>query len=1060
MTASGRQALRLNRTRPIGLLPATVRLDRAFAFLRRSPRAMPSRPSGSARATAVVACAAVALIGGGAWWLLKGGGGNAPQLIVPKANEPTAQPLAAPAESNRIESVREEVAAPAPVAVAAGLDLDSRPPPESFTKELSGLKGRLVEEDGTPIGHLQVDLLDFEIDLMMATIEGGFAQPPPRFKNPIVGTTKAGADGRFVLTHVESGNINLIAIDLGGGRGTVRLIEKSFARGEDNDLGDIALPPHVTLVGKVADDDGNPIAGARIRVLPELPNQFQIPPQVLQMGITDIRSDSALLLSVQETITTRFAMPGPMKFAFDHLPIPTGATDSDGAFRIAGVPAGLVTVMADKPGFMGNARAHKTGKSAESNMSTLGLQRGLTISGQLLTGTQPLAGANVMLGARLPLGQLLGAFTAFAANDAGGVDAVCAAIGHPTDPTDSSGGFRISGLPDFGEVMAAVQRRPGDPWRVLGPFPGDKPLKLDLGAETTLQLAVADAADHPVSGVEFRFRETGPTDEFVPLHFLYEPHELKGRVTEVEPGKYLARELPVGEWTVLARAPGYGIGTTKVKLTAEGGTAVLKLGAAATVVADVRDAAGAPVDYALVTALAHTGGAFVTPFTAARADAEGKATLPGIPADEPIALRARHPGFTRGYAKVTPEQIAAGLPVPVLLLRGGDFVGRVTTQGEPPAKPLMLVLDRQGDIEDVGESEMPSFGLTAADGSFAVRHLPAGGYRYMVYTRFLSETPMQLIKRMMGDEPDPLAEGRIEILEGQETRQEIEALPDVPLSPATLRGTVRVAGQRVEGAHVQLSGRRWNSAECDARGEFVFAELRPGQYQIEITRNGERGQSLIHRESITLGSGEVRQLDVDARLTQQAVAVHLADGTPAPNSMVNVVAVQSAASTTGNQFFNGSAHVVPTNDQGEAVLELPAGSYKLIAVSEEHGRGTCDCTVGTIAGKPLVISLVGGVPCAGKVILDGVELAANADESQGQWHLYLSPVERSDDTSVGLDRWMQVEPPEFAFAQKNLVPGRYRAMVWGPSLGGQQVEFDLPERGATDLVLRFDARKN
>jgi hypothetical protein len=375
----------------------------------------------------------------------------------------------------------------------------------------------------------------------------------------------------------------------------------------------------------------------------------------------------------------------------------------------------------------------------------------------------------------------------------------------------------------------------------------------------------------------------------------------------------------------------------------------------------------------------------------------------------------------------------------------------------------MLTIAPKDEVDDVPESEMPRFGLTASDGTFAVRHLPAGGYRYLVYGRFLSESLPALLKRMITDaEPDQLAEGEFVIVEGQETRQEIEALPDVPMEPATLSGVVRISGARVSKGSVQLSGRRWNHEELDERGEFSFTDLRPGRYHVEIEGGDESQHHRVFSEDITLGSGEVRQLDIDARLTEQVVRVTLADGAPAPHAMVHVVPRRTPDANGSTTHFGGGGNFVRgTDEKGEATLQLLPGAYSLSASSEELGRGKSPCSVGSTPGAAVTIVMESGIPCSGRAVLEGADLAGAGNDEEQQWHLYLSPVRSDgseDDEIVGFDRWMQLKPPEFAFDVKNAAAGRYRAMLWGPRISMNEIEFELPPRGATDLVLRFKAR--
>lgn len=1005
---------------------------------------MRTTAAGFARSALVLLAAALLIVGGVAWWLLRDRG---PATDVARIEAPEARanetPLAQPAEAAPLAPRRIE-AQPVPLAPvpAATLDLDVRPPPESFVQELSGVRGRLVEEDGTPVADLRVELLRLEIDLVMATVEGGFTKIPPQLANPVIGSAVSAADGTFLLRDVESTPIMVLGVDLGGGRCTARLVDESFRRGETVDLGDVILPPHVVLTGTIVDDDGEPVAGARVRVVPELP--WPVPPQVLQAGVTDIRSDAALLLSY-EIVRTKFEMPPALRFVFDRLPIPTGRTQSDGTFRVAGVPAGLVTVMADHPGHLGVARAVPTGRRKEAGVGTLGLGAGRSVTGTVLAGETPLAGARLYVGSTIPIGELLGAMIPGAESPEG----VAVAVGQRCEATDGAGRFTIAGLPDFGEVLCALQPRTGDPWQIHGPFPAGDALELRLPPETTLEIAVKDAAGAPVREAEFRFVERSPANE---LPFLFEPAELRGRVAEREPGVYVARELPVGKWQVIARAPGYGIGDASVELAAEGGTVAITLGAAADLEVRVSDAAtGEPVDYALAAALSEFESAFVQPFTAARSDERGMATLRALPAAERLYVRVRHPGYTRAYAEVTPERLALGTPLEMALTRGGDLVGRVTTQGEPPVKPVMILAEFRDDISRLPENEMPRFGLTAADGTFAIRHLQAGRWRYNVFPRFLAEGPQALLRRAAADlEPEELAQGDFTIAEGQETQLEIEALPDVPMVPASLFGEVRLHGERVAGAQIQLTGRRWNNMQADEHGAFRFDDLRPGRYVVIVRGGGQRGNLLLHREAIQLGSGEQRELRVDARLTAQEVTVRRADGSPAAGVQVHAVA-GSGSGAEEDPF--GMTYSGSSDGEGKVFLELLPGPYDLVAVSDELGRGRTRVDVGDQPGRAAEITMAAGIHFTARIVVEGGE----APQEGQSWHFYIDPrFEIAAADRVAMQNWREVDPADPRVELKNVVPGTYHAMLWGSGDGRMlQTELEIPPGGASDAVIRF-----
>ena len=106
--------------------------------------------------------------------------------------------------------------------------------------------------------------------------------------------------------------------------------------------------------------------------------------------------------------------------------------------------------------------------------------------------------------------------------------------------------------------------------------------------------------------------------------------------------------------------------------------------------------------------------------------------------------------------------------------------------------------------------------------------------------------------------------------------------------------------------------------------------------------------------------------------------------------------------------------------------------------------------------EPLVVTLLAGVPIAGRVEVAGWRPDPNAEREEIQ--LYLSPIEGDGVPDEGFDRWFQLEAEKLTFELKNGVGGRWRAMLWISNSGSmRQLEFDVPAGGATDLVLRFES---
>ncbi len=914
-------------------------------------------------------------------------------------------------------------------------DLGGRPPPESYVRELAGLHGRVVEEDGAPVPDKKVELLKIHIDALLASIEGGFAAPPPELVKFDVASDVTAKDGTFTLKGAEVGSLALLGIDLGGPRGTARVVDVALERGETVDLGDVVLPPHVTFTGTVVDEAGAPLRGARVRVIPQLP--VPIPMQVIQVGLQDIRSDSAALV-VADGIRVTAEMPGWLRAAFDRLPLPTTTSGGDGRFRLPGIPAGIVTLLVDGKDHLGVVRAGMpSGRSGEHDVGTFELSRGRSVTGQALAGETPIAGARILVGAAIPI-------------PGAPADAI-GAIGQPAGVTDGEGRFALDGLPEAGDLLCAIAPHPGDPWTLLGPFPKDD-VRLELPPAATLTVIVQDATAAPIAHAELRFLEETPINE---LPFFAAPHELTGRVREEESGRYVVSELPLGKWIVLARAPGLGVHFESVELTAGGATVTVTLPPARSLQVRVVDAAThAAVDFARVTVLSSELQDFLAlTYKAARTNELGEATLDQLPDGQKLALQVTHPGYARALVELPADAATSpAAPVDVALLRGGDLVGRVTHGGEPPTQPVMLVLSHRGD-NDVPEDHFPRFGVTLPDGSFRVRHLRAGSWEWNVFPRFLFVEPMALLKTAMGGDPDELAQGECVIEEGKETSLQIDALPIGPVEPAVVRGRVRVDGAPTAGLEVRLMGRRWLDTKSDEAGRFEFAEVRPGPYTLEVRQEQAGGESILHQQELKVASGEARDLDVDVRTIPTCFVVRTSDGTPAAGARVQIVQIRSDQESTLESFSARGS----TDPGGRVTIPLRPGRWRAVAHHPSHGYAATTFELPRSSDEPVEIDLVRCARVAGVVELAVAAASSSADE---QWAMTLVAIGDSQENDGAFDeeRWHGVDPADRRFEFKSVPPGRYKAMLWASGAGQlDSEEFVVGSNDLPNLALHMKA---
>src|SRR5262249_55131713 len=156
---------------------------------------------------------------------------------------------------------------------------------------------------------------------------------------------------------------------------TLRFLDCTFTSGEVSDLGDVVLAPFVTFLGKVEDADGKPVAGARVRA-------SLLPAIVFQPGVADVARATAILPDrTQRTFGPPIIeFPASVRAWESMLPFPTTRTDEAGAFKLAGVPQGLATLVVDADGYTGTTRGPTpTGKKAERDVGTIELARGRTI---------------------------------------------------------------------------------------------------------------------------------------------------------------------------------------------------------------------------------------------------------------------------------------------------------------------------------------------------------------------------------------------------------------------------------------------------------------------------------------------------------------------------------------------------------------------------------------------------------------------------------------------------------------------------------------------------------
>ena len=991
--------------------------------LLRDRLAIDSGQSGASSVGVVALVLLLALLGGAAWWLLReraAPAGSAPRKPAETRHETDTAPEVPQVEAK--EFVVERSAEPIAPSVEPAGPLHA---PDSYLEALSGVRGRLVEEDGTPIGGRKVELYELKLEPLLGSFDLYFNAMPEDLGRLDVAATVSGEDGVFSLKGALAEAFHLLAIDFGGMRPSFRILDVGLERGRLYDLGDIPLAPALTLTGTVVDEEGVPVPGARVRALPQLP----IPPPVLEAGLQDIRADSVGLFLVSE-MKMVFELPAWARALVDRLPIPTTLSGSDGRFTLAGAPTGVITVLCDKPGKLGLVKAGiPTARKKEHAVGTLSLSCGRTISGRVVAGKTPVAGARVYAGAAIE------------------VEQQHVAIGQPAGRTDADGRFALSGVPVNGGPLIAVQLEEKGPFELFGPFDKDD-VEIALPPRAALTVRVHDGAGKPVEHAEIRFADEGPVG-VVPI--MLATHSLQGNMKAEAGGVYRFDALPLGKWEAIARADGFGVGRHSFDFTGDGAEVEVVLPPEFRAAVRVVDAAsGAPVEYALVSALSEKPMFGIPTFVAsARTGADGRCELRRLPAEgKVLVVRAQHSKYCVAATKIeAPSDFSVPVTVELKATGGGTLAGRVVMAGEAPPKRLMLSLELNGDHAAL-EQAMPKLALTEGDGSFRASHLAAGKYTYRVFTRFLYAEPLSFLPEHFR-EPDELASGDFAIEEGKETPLVIEATPLDQLEPGIVRGVVRHEGHPAPGLTVNVSGRGHAQATTDDAGRFEVVDVKPGDVELQVTGRDGEANGTLYSTDFKLQSGEAHDVAIDLRYVEVTVFVHDSQGRPVSGAQVSGNPKIEEHDSRKPASYNGVWG--QTGSDGKAKFSLAnTGAWSFEAQSGKEGRGSVAVDVPAHGlDHPIEVALDPGVRCAGRIEFEGITPSAD----QGWW-ISIEPADDSGHAPSGAEA--EVDEKQKTFTATGLTPGTWRATFFSSDLKPMMSQvFTLTSQGDVNLVLHF-----
>ena len=982
----------------------------------------PRRPSASTRPTAA-ALAGALILAALAWWLVADDPppGSAEPLrpadaIAPRGPSlPTAAPRSAQ-QPLRVDAAAVDDAPPDGAAAETAL------PPGVVTYHVTG---RVVDERGAPwIGAVVRSVPD------EATGEAlGIETHSYSLDLDALASTTTDHEGRFTLDGPwapgrESERVfrqqpsPVLIVDAEGM--ALHTFPLSHHDGLDRDLGDLVVSmPAASIVARLVDDSGAPIAGARAGIFSWGPSE----------------------LAKQHP-------SAPDARAFNIMGLAHGESDADGHVEIDRLwPCSCRLSFSHVDHVTRQVQDVAVGPGQRVWLGDVLLERGGHIAGVVRDEQgAPIAGAEVWV--RNPTFVHMRDAGRAQPEDWERADVLSAVIDQLHDsrawsneqaPVTSASDGRFDRSALSGERRDVYVEAPGyEPLRVVDVPVGSTQLELVLAPETNLDvLVVDDATGQPVPSSSLQaFRWVGP------LLYSHTSPALARRVSAGQgPGTYLVHTIGPQGTRLVASAPGYGThlafvpgtdtqadtqadteidteidtgtgtaagataGTGTLTAAAPGGPApvTLRLQQECILEGRIEDEAGAPVENARVTLRRAApddddddderrdrGEHPLDTHSAADGGFRFERLERG-----PVSLVVRCAGFQDPEPlelELAPGELLSAPPI--VLRRACAITGTLTRADGTPAAGLQVSALRPEPSR--GSSSVGAFATVDHVGAFALTGLTPGTYTVSVGERRV---------------PRPYLELTITLAEG--TSQELAlVLP----APTVVRGRVTSGGRPLPDGQVRAREQRQEpglralsaSQECDEDGGFVLTLAIEGRYRVQAERPGGG-----YSQAVEVDAVQGQELLLDFELGAASIAGALVDadeGTPVPGAEVHLLRDGAPASAW-----------IPADDAGAFRIDpLLPGTYVLQARSDAYPLTTREDALTLAAGEarsPVVLPMTKG---AG---IEGVVLDTNG-EPDGAWLFLVTPGDPPTIADLGA--------PDGHFHFEGLPAGRHRVVASRP----------------------------
>ena len=768
---------------------------------------------------------------------------------------------------------------------------------------MCGFKGRVVDHKKEPQARCSVRVYRGAVDTVIRPGFDLFAELPQEEPRYIAGEVVTADDGTFLLNGVWPQGFYLLLAGIGTDAPTHQLLSRTPSPGEVLDLGDIVLNDAAVATGTVLDEEGNPIAGALVMAA-DIPGQaFDFVP------MERLDPKGCLLIREKNSPVQVVDFPAWVAKVYEQLPFPMTRSGADGSFRLVGVAPGTNMVAAMQLGLVPTLKKSIKFEAGQTrDVGELRLREGEEVSVKVVDAAgKPVVGAEVV---------------AATTSSVIPVD-----FASRMGSTDKDGRVTSLGF-GRGRATAAARRSPKDPWVLAEPQPTLRDVVVTLPSVSSLRVRVT-LEGKPVADPQLKLLPgKRPNEAFVMTMLGMQPgFDIKSRSNKLDDGRIEISDLPLGPYTLIAKAEGSATDGTSVEIIAGVAESQIDLKPGRNFSVRVLGPGDVPVRNATIYVAEDGKDALDVPICAGRTDKEGKLAVTDLRADEGRAT-AEHPkwGMTHSRFSVKDGEVVLRMQEP------GWIEGTLMRGGKPVevGKYAVLTTPRfDWSTRPQAVESVPTFATPALDGTWSMRALQPGKYGVNTIPAIEAmRSPGGMVEMMQNAWADDSANSEVTVVSGQGVACALTLDGEVYEGPVgQIFGVVQIDGVPAEGATMQANGQARRIAKCDASGRFELRDVPVGSMHIQLRPAGSGGGEMLWSSQVEVVAGQSRDLVIDVRTTELRGIVLKPDGSPAANVFLS-------AKGTGLEKVEGRNDQVwrneRTDSEGKFAFErVPEGIYQL-----------------------------------------------------------------------------------------------------------------------------------